>query len=142
MKKISDDHLKTVKQYLKMLKLFRMEHQLDEVLKTSEKENTPTILVLKRLLEIEGTDLINRRIERRIRESKLPERKLLSDFDRGGASPGEHLQHHDRDRPHQLDGSHSVREGRVSVLERAGFRDRRAGTGSREYENHFSSHDT
>jgi len=81
MKKISDDHLETVRQYLKMLKLFRMEHQLDEVLKTSEKENTPTILVLKRLLEIEGTGLINRRIERRIKESKLPERKLLSDFD-------------------------------------------------------------
>ena len=37
--------------------------------------------MLERLLEIEAVSLIERRIERRIRESKLPERKLLADFD-------------------------------------------------------------
>ncbi len=40
----------------------------------------PTEL-LERLLAIEANALIERRIERRIRDSKLPERKLLSDFD-------------------------------------------------------------
>ncbi len=37
--------------------------------------------MLERLLAIEANALIERRIERRVRESRLPERKLLSDFD-------------------------------------------------------------
>ena len=37
--------------------------------------------LLERLLAIEPNPLIERRIERRIRESRLPERKLLADFD-------------------------------------------------------------
>lgn len=37
--------------------------------------------MLERLLSREAEALIERRIERRIKESKLPQRKLLSDFD-------------------------------------------------------------
>jgi len=38
---------------------------------------------VERLLAIEAHARIERRIERRIKESRLPERKLLSDFDFG-----------------------------------------------------------
>lgn len=37
--------------------------------------------LLERLLAVEANALIERRIERRIKESRLPERKLMSDFD-------------------------------------------------------------
>jgi DNA replication protein DnaC len=58
-----------------------METALEETLAVAAKQNLPTAAVLERLLEIEAVSLIERRIERRIRESKLPERKLLADFD-------------------------------------------------------------
>jgi len=58
-----------------------MKKALDETLAEATKKNLPTAAVLERLLEIEAVSLIERRMERRIRESKLPERKLLSDFD-------------------------------------------------------------
>jgi DNA replication protein DnaC len=47
----------------------------------AEKQNLPTIVLFERFLEIEVNGLIEQRMERRIRESKLPERKLLADFD-------------------------------------------------------------
>ena len=62
-------------------KLSRMEKALDETLAEATKKNLPAAAVLERLLEIEAVSLIERRMERRIRESKLPERKLLADFD-------------------------------------------------------------
>jgi DNA replication protein DnaC len=58
-----------------------MAEQLDEVLTQASRENLPVTGVLERLLEAEAAALIERRIERRITESKLPQRKLLSDFD-------------------------------------------------------------
>lgn len=58
-----------------------MERALDEQLAIADKQNASTALVLERLLEIEAVSLIERRIERRIKESKLPERKLLAGFD-------------------------------------------------------------
>ena len=70
-----------IRDHLKQLKLLKMERHLDEVLSWAEKQNQPILPVLNRLLEIEASDLITRRIERRIKESKLPERKILSDFD-------------------------------------------------------------
>ena len=73
--------LAMIREHLKQLKLLKMERRLDEVLSWAEKQNQPLLPVLNRLFEIEATDLITRRIERRIKESKLPERKLLSDFD-------------------------------------------------------------
>ncbi len=58
-----------------------MAQVLDEELAAARKQNRSTLKVLERLLETEAVSLIERRIERRIKESKLPERKLLSDFD-------------------------------------------------------------
>jgi DNA replication protein DnaC len=70
-----------IRKHLATLKLSRMEKALDEILAQGAKKNLPVEAVLERLLEIEAVSLIERRIERRIRESKLPERKLLADFD-------------------------------------------------------------
>jgi DNA replication protein DnaC len=58
-----------------------MEKALDQTLAAAAKKNLSPAAVLERLLEIEAVSLIERRIERRIRESRLPERKLLADFD-------------------------------------------------------------
>jgi len=54
---------------------------LDEELARAAKEAEPPSELLERLLALEAGDLIERRIERCIRESKLPERKLLAEFD-------------------------------------------------------------
>lgn len=59
----------------------RIEKSLDDELANAAKEGLPPSVLLERLLEIESNALIERRIERRIKESKLPERKLLSGFD-------------------------------------------------------------
>jgi len=58
-----------------------MQKALDETLAVAAKQNLAPAAVLERLLDIEAVSLVERRIERRIRESKLPERKLLADFD-------------------------------------------------------------
>ncbi len=76
-----DGSLDNIRKHLKTLKLSRMEKALDETLAMAAKQNLTISDVLERLLEIEAVSLIERRIERRIRESKLPERKLLADFD-------------------------------------------------------------
>lgn len=78
---IADQSLASIQTHLKTLKLYRMLNALDEELARAEKQNLATTTVLHRLLEMEANSLIERRIERRIKESKLPERKLLSDFD-------------------------------------------------------------
>jgi DNA replication protein DnaC len=73
--------LTQIRAYLKTLKLRKMEKALDEELSYGARENLPVSKILERLLAIEADSLIERRIERRIKDSKLPERKLLSDFD-------------------------------------------------------------
>jgi DNA replication protein DnaC len=78
---MTDDTMENIRKHLKTLGLKRMETALEEILAVAAKQNLPTATVLERLLEIEAVSLIERRIERRIRESKLPERKLLADFD-------------------------------------------------------------
>lgn len=70
-----------IRKHLTTLKLSRMEKMLGDILASAAKKNLATEAVLERLLEIEAVSLIERRIDRRIRESKLPERKLLADFD-------------------------------------------------------------
>lgn len=70
-----------IRKHLKTLKLRRMDQELDETLALAARKHLATAAVLERLLEIEAVALIERRIERRIRDSKLPERKLLADFD-------------------------------------------------------------
>lgn len=79
--KIGEETLSRIKKHLQTLKLNRMEKVLDEELARAAKGSLPPSELLERLLAIEANALIERRIERRIRESKLPERKLLSDFD-------------------------------------------------------------
>jgi len=54
---------------------------LDDELAWATQNNPPPSELLERLLAIEAQNLIERRIERRIQESKLPDRKLLADFD-------------------------------------------------------------
>jgi len=68
------DHLKT-------LKLRKIGEVLDDELVNAVKKGLTTSEVLERLLAIEANAMIERSIERRIKESKLPERKLLADFD-------------------------------------------------------------
>lgn len=76
-----DQSLKQIRVYLRTLKLRKMEKALDEILSYGARENLPVSQIIERLLAIEADALIERRIERRIKDSKLPERKLISDFD-------------------------------------------------------------
>jgi len=70
-----------IKSYLKILKLERMEVALDEELSRAAQDALPAGEVLERLLAREVEALTERRIQRRIKESKLPELKLLADYD-------------------------------------------------------------
>ena len=81
MTKIDDSVIGRIKDQLEILKLFRIKEVLDEVLSEAAVQNLAASQVLERLLSAEASALIKRRIERRIRESKLPEKKLLADFD-------------------------------------------------------------
>jgi DNA replication protein DnaC len=73
--------LTSIRQHLKTLKLFRMEKALDEELTQASKTGRAASDTLLRLLAIETGALLERRVERRIKDSKLPERKLFIDFD-------------------------------------------------------------
>jgi DNA replication protein DnaC len=77
----STDPTAQIKDYLKTLKLNRVAVGLDEELARAAKEATPCTELLERLLALEANALTERQIERRIKEAKLPERKLLADFD-------------------------------------------------------------
>ena len=70
-----------IRQSLKTLKLKEIDRLLDEVMAQAMANNLPVSKVLEQLFAAEAAALIERRIERRIKESKLPERKLLADFD-------------------------------------------------------------
>jgi len=58
-----------------------MEKTLDEYLAGATRKCLSPSTVLDELLGNEVENMLTRRIERRIKESKLPERKLLADFD-------------------------------------------------------------
>lgn len=75
------DSMSRLRDHLKFLKLYRMLEVIDNELAEAEKQNLPAVTVLERLFSLEASSLMERRIERRIRESKLDERKLLEDFD-------------------------------------------------------------
>jgi DNA replication protein DnaC len=70
-----------IKEHLKTLKLKTIETILEEELARAAKENTPASTLIERLFAAEANAALERRVERRIREAKLPERKLLADFD-------------------------------------------------------------
>lgn len=80
---MTTDHLTQIRHYLKILKLARMEKALDEHLTAASQKRQATSETLLRLLAVEADALLERRIERRIKEAKLPERKLLVDFNFG-----------------------------------------------------------
>jgi DNA replication protein DnaC len=75
------DNLSNIRTCLKTLKLNQIARVLDEELANAVQNALPSTDLFLRLLTIEANALIERRIERRIKESKLPERKLLADFD-------------------------------------------------------------
>ncbi len=79
--KQTSDSLSRIRNSLKILRLNEIRRVLDdEFARAAQESSSPTDL-LERLLTLEANALIQRRIERRIKESKLPDRKLLSDFD-------------------------------------------------------------
>jgi DNA replication protein DnaC len=70
-----------IKEHLKALKLSTMEKILDRELARAASQNTSPSTTVLRLLDAEVQAARSRRIERRIRDSNLAERKLLADFD-------------------------------------------------------------
>ncbi len=70
-----------VHQRLRTLKLNTIAAILDDELARAAQHATPMIEFLDRLLAAEEHARTQRRIERRIREARLPERKILADFD-------------------------------------------------------------
>jgi DNA replication protein DnaC len=70
-----------IRQHLTTLGLKAMAKVLDEELARAMREQSPVTEVLERLLGIEAQQRLDRRIERRIKMAKLPDRKLLTDFD-------------------------------------------------------------
>lgn len=65
-----------IKEYLRELKLLRMEKIFDRELALASKENVPASTLIGRLLEAEVQAGRARRIERRIRESTCPNESL------------------------------------------------------------------
>lgn len=70
-----------IRTHLDTLRLTTIGEILEEALSTAAAENTPVPLLLEQLLGAEAAARIERRVARRIREAKLPQRKLLADFD-------------------------------------------------------------
>ncbi|MCP3892852.1 MAG: ATP-binding protein [Desulfobulbaceae bacterium] len=78
---MTENRLNRIKESLNILKLKTIAAVLDDELARAVQEETPLTELLERLFTLEADGLIQRRIERRIKLSKMPERKLLADFD-------------------------------------------------------------
>ncbi len=78
---MTNDPLEQIRKSLSILKMRIVADILDDELARAAQESTPATKLLERLFTKEADALIQRRIERRIKQSKLPERKLLADFD-------------------------------------------------------------
>lgn len=72
---------KHLQQLFLELGLQRSAAVLDDELGRAAAEATPVTELLRRLLSLESDARMERRAERRIKEAKLPDRKLLADFD-------------------------------------------------------------
>jgi DNA replication protein DnaC len=72
---------KQLQQLFLELGLQRIAAILDDELGRAAAEATPVTELLQRLLSLENDARMERRAERRIKEAKLPDRKLLADFD-------------------------------------------------------------
>jgi len=77
----NDETVTKIRSHLKTLKLPGIQKVLDQELSLAAQKALPPTELFERLLSIEANALNERRIERRINDSKLPERKLLADFD-------------------------------------------------------------
>lgn len=75
------DLLARIHEHLAALRLKSIKTIVDDEIRRATEEGTPLSVVVERLFAAEREALTNRRIERRITDSKLIERKLLSDFD-------------------------------------------------------------
>lgn len=73
--------LERVREGLETLRLTRMKESLDEVLASPPREDLSRPEWLWRLLEPQVRERLEGRVERRIRESRLPARKTLTAFD-------------------------------------------------------------
>ncbi len=74
-------HQTGLQQLFLELGLNRIAAVLDDELGRAAAEATPITDLLQRLLSLENDARMERRAERRIKEAKLPDRKLLADFD-------------------------------------------------------------
>ena len=70
-----------IRDLLKELKLTTILNHLDEVMEAALADKLPPATVLEQMLTMEANARTERRIERRIRECRVPERKCLDDFD-------------------------------------------------------------
>ena len=77
----TSDPLARLKADLSTLKLHRIAAVLEAELARAAREATPDVALLERLLALEVAAQTERQIERRLKEAKLPERKLLADYD-------------------------------------------------------------
>lgn len=76
-----EKRLEAIQRHLKTLKLHALQKELEAELTKAAQEKLDLLDTLERLFGLQARAVVESRIERRIRESKLPERKLLSDFD-------------------------------------------------------------
>jgi DNA replication protein DnaC len=81
MKTLPEETLTRIREHLKTLKLVGMQKVLEKELSEAVKKGLAPTELLERLLAVEANALVERRIERRIKEARLPDRKLLADFD-------------------------------------------------------------
>jgi DNA replication protein DnaC len=77
MKTLTEETLTRIRSHLKTLKLIGIQKVLEKELAEAAQQALPPTELLERLLAIEANALIERRMERKIKESRLPERKLL-----------------------------------------------------------------
>ena len=78
---MSNTEIDRIKKNLKILKLTTSLETIDEELSLAVKESLAHTQLLDRIFEFEVQALMQRRMDRRIKDSKLPELKLLADFD-------------------------------------------------------------
>jgi len=83
MQRMSEETLTRIRNHLKTLKLLGIQKVLEKELSEAARQALPPTELLERLLAIEANALTERRIERRIKDSRLPDRKLLAEFDFG-----------------------------------------------------------
>jgi DNA replication protein DnaC len=76
----NDTQIEQIHRYLTELKLPKIKEMLSDELHRLNQGESSTLQLLHRLFDAQAQYQCERRIERRIRESKLPERKMLADF--------------------------------------------------------------